>query len=58
MRRNYSFTKWLKTKETFNSYGHYKWWLSIKTNEEANIIDQYYHEKFEHWKKYLQTDFD
>lgn len=56
--RHFSFTFWLKTKETFNSYGHYKWWLSINTKEEAKQIDLYYHEKYEYFKKHLQTEWD
>lgn len=56
--RYFSFTRWLKTKETFNSYAHYKYWLSIMTKNDAEKIDLYYHEKFEYWKKHLQTNFD
>ena len=33
-----SFTKWLTTKESFNSYGHYKEWLSILSKEEAKKL--------------------
>lgn len=36
--RYFSFTKWLTTKETFNSFGHYKEWLSILSKEEARKL--------------------
>lgn len=58
MKRNFTFSKWLKTKETFDSYAHYKWFLSIKTKEEAKQLNQYYHEKYAYWEKYLHTEFD
>lgn len=54
----FSFTKWLTTKEAFNSYGHYKTWLSILSKEESKKTDLYYHEKYQYFLDYIQTDFD
>jgi hypothetical protein len=56
--RYFSFSKWLKTKETFNSYNHYIYWLSIMPKEESKKFNLYYHEKYEYWLKYLQTEWD
>jgi hypothetical protein len=56
--RNFTFTKWLTTKEAFNSYGHYKDWLSILSKEESKRTDLYYHEKYQYFLNYLQTEWD
>ena len=56
--RDFSFTRWLQKKETFSTYAQYKYWLSIMPKDEAKKVNLYYHEKFEYWKKYLQTEFD
>lgn len=56
--RYFSFTKWLTTKETFNSFGHYKEWLSILSKEEARKTHLYYHEKYKYFLDYLQTEWD
>ena len=56
--RNFTYTKWLTTKETFNSFGHYKQWLSFLPKEDAIKTDLYYHEKFKYFLKYLQTEWD
>ena len=56
--RNFTFTRWLTTKETFNSFGHYKEWLSFLSNEEALKTDLYYHEKYQYFLKYLQSEWD
>lgn len=56
--RKFSFTKWLTTKETFNSYSHYKEWLSILSKEEAQKTNLYYQEKYKYFLDYLQTEFD
>lgn len=56
--RYFSFTKWLTTKEAFNSFAHYKYWLSILPREESKKIDLYYHEKYQYFLNYLQTEWD
>lgn len=56
--RYFSFTRWLRTKETFNSISAYTYWLSIMSKEEAQKTDLYYHEKYEYFIKYLQTETD
>ena len=56
--RKFTFTKWLNTKETFNSFGHYKYWLSTMSKEEANNTDFYYHEKYKYFLQHLQTEWD
>ena len=56
--RYFSFTKWLTTKEVFNSYSHYKSWLSILSKEDAIKTDLYYHEKYQYFLDYLQTEWD
>ena len=56
--RYFSFTKWLTTKESFNSYGHYKEWLSILSKDESNKTDLYYHEKYQYFLNCLQTEWD
>lgn len=56
--RYFSFTRWLKTKETFNSFAHYNYWLSIMTKEESEKVNLYYHEKYKYFLKYLQTETD
>lgn len=56
--RYFSFTKWITTKESFNSYGHYKEWLSILSKDEANKTDLYYQEKYQYFLNYLQTKWD
>ena len=59
--RNFTFTRWLSYKEGFNSLTHYKDWLKIiaaKSKDDSKKTDLFYHEKYEHWKKYLQTEWD
>lgn len=56
--RIFSFTRWLTTKETFNSFTAYKQWLSILPKEESKQTDLYYHEKYQYFLKYLQTEWD
>jgi hypothetical protein len=56
--RKFSFTRWLTTKETFNSFTAYKQWLSILSKEESKQTDLYYHEKYQYFLKYLQTEWD
>ncbi|WP_167595027.1 hypothetical protein [Clostridium beijerinckii] len=56
--RKFTFTKWLITKETFNSFGHYKYWLSILSKEKSKRVDLYYHEKYQYFLNYLQTEWD
>jgi len=56
--RNFTFTRWLKTKETFNSFTAYKDWLSILSKEDAIQTDLYYHEKFQYFLNALQTEWD
>jgi hypothetical protein len=60
--RYFSFTRWLTVKEGFNSLTHYKQWLGVissnLTKEESQKTDLFYHEKYEHWKKHLQTEWD
>lgn len=56
--RNFSFTKWLVTKETFNSYAHYNEWLSILSKEESKKTALYYHEKYQYFLNHLQTEWD
>jgi hypothetical protein len=56
--RKFTFTKWLTTKETFNSFGQYKYWLSILSREESKKVDLYYHEKYQYFLNYLQTEWD
>jgi hypothetical protein len=56
--RNFTFTKWLTTKESFNSYAHYKEWLSILSKEESKRTNLYYHEKYQYFINYLQTEWD
>ncbi|WP_143329400.1 hypothetical protein [Clostridium beijerinckii] len=59
--RYFSFIRWLTVKEGFNSFAHYKEWLDIisqKSKEDAKKTDLFYHEKYEHWQKYLQTEWD
>jgi len=56
--RYFSFTRWLKNKETFNSFTAYKNWLSIMSKEESEKVDLYYHEKYTYFLKYLQTETD
>lgn len=59
--RYFSFTRWLTVKEGFNSLTHYNGWLEIiaeKSKENAQKTDLFYHEKYEHWQKHLQTERD
>lgn len=56
--RKFTFSIWLKRKETFDSLAQYKYWLSIMSKEEAKKVDLYYHEKFTYFLKYLQTETD
>jgi len=56
--RKFSFTKWLNTKETFNSYAQYKYWLSIMSKEDAKNTNLYYRDKYQYFLKYLQTEWD
>ena len=56
--RYFSFTRWLKNKETFNSFTAYKNWISIMSKEESEKVDLYYHEKYTYFLKYLQTETD
>ena len=56
--RKFTFTKWLNTKETFNSFTQYKYWLSTMSKEEAKNTDFYYHEKYKYFLEYLQTEWD
>ena len=56
--RNFTFIKWLNTKETFDSFAQYKYWLSTMSKEEAKNTDFYYHEKYQYFLKYLQTEWD
>ncbi|AQS08362.1 hypothetical protein CLOBY_04530 [Clostridium saccharobutylicum] len=59
--RHFSFTKYITVKEGFNSLTHYKKWLEIiaeKSKENAQKTDLFYHEKYEYWQKYLQTEWD
>jgi len=56
--RKFTFTRWLTTKETFNSFTHYKEWLSFLIKEEALKTDLYYHEKYQYFLKALQTEWD
>jgi hypothetical protein len=56
--RKFTSTRWLTTKETFNSFSHYKEWLSFLTKEEALKTDLYYHEKYQYFLKVLQTEWD
>ncbi|MDR3598079.1 hypothetical protein [Clostridium sp.] len=59
--RYFSFTRWLTVKEGFDSLTHYKEWLEIiskNSNDEAKKTDMFYHEKYVHWQKYLQTEWD
>lgn len=55
--RKFTFAKWLTTKETFNSFAHYKKWLSLLPKEEALTTDLYYHEKFKYFLT-IQTEWD
>ncbi|EHI97584.1 hypothetical protein CDLVIII_0860 [Clostridium sp. DL-VIII] len=56
--RNFIFTKWLTTKETFNSYGHYNEWLSKLPKEESKKTNLYHHEKYQYFLNNLQTEWD
>ncbi len=56
--RNFTFTKWLTTKESFNSFCHYKQWLSFLSKEESTKTDLYYHEKYQYFLNNLQTEWD
>lgn len=59
--RYFSFIRWLTVKEGFNSFAHYKGWLDIisqKSKNDAKKTDLFYHEKYEYWQKYLQTEQD
>ena len=56
--RKFTFIKWLNTKETFDSFSQYKYWLSTMSKEEAENTDFYYHEKYKYFLKYLQTEWD
>ncbi len=56
--RKFSFTRWLNTKETFNSFAQYKYWLSIMSKEDAKNTNLYYREKYQYFLKYLQTEWD
>lgn len=56
--RYFTFTKWITTKENFNSLTHYKQWLSFLSKDEAQKTDLYYHEKYLNWQKRFQTEWD
>lgn len=56
--KDFTFGKWIKFKEGFNSFAHYKTWLSILSKEESEKTNLYYLEKYEYWKKNIQLEMD